>query len=83
MCRDVGDEGVVCWWSGLNAAVHLRGKHNCTNPNSDEQTARKSQEDKAARPDITEIERVTQEHPNAKCEEAVPHEVKELEGFLD
>jgi hypothetical protein len=79
----VGDEGLVCWWSGLNASVHLPVKNNCANPYSNEQTACNSQENKAAGPNKTEIERVTQEHPNTKREEGVPHEVKELEGFLD
>ena len=67
----------------MNASVHVSVKNNCADPNSNEQTACKNQEKETVLPHITEIERVTQEYPDTKCEEIVPYEVKELQGFLD
>ena len=70
-------------WSEFGASVQLTVKDNRANANSNEQTACNSQEKQTVWPHITEIERVTQKYPNTNCEEAVPHEVKELEGFFD
>ena len=67
----------------MSASVHLSAKKNCANVNSNEQTACNSQEKEAVWPHITEIKHVTQEYPNTKRKEAVPHEVKELQRFFD
>ena len=78
-----GGEGLVFGWSELSASAHLPVIDGCTNPNPHEDATCDSHIKKAAGPDMTGIEHVTQEHANTKCEEIVPHEVKELQRFLD